>query len=63
MHSSLVYAQPNSQPATLLEAEFSELLAPVLAFLHCETPTAWLEQAQKPENLAIILRDHLLCEQ
>lgn len=41
---------------------YQELLAPIQAFLHCETPDEWVEQAKKPENLATILLDHLLCE-
>jgi len=40
----------------------TQLLAPILAFLHCETPDAWINQAKKPENLPVILRDHLACE-
>lgn len=38
------------------------LLQPVRQFLHCATPTAWLEEAVKPERLAVILQDHLVCE-
>lgn len=45
-----------------LDSEFATLLAPIQAFLRGETPGAWLLEAKKPENLAIILRDHLLCE-
>ncbi len=41
---------------------YQELLAPINAFLGCPTPDSWVEQARKPENLSIILRDHLLCE-
>jgi len=39
-----------------------QLLAPILSFLKCETPDEWIEEARKPENLSIILRDHLACE-
>ena len=39
-----------------------QLLAPILSFLRCETPKAWLDEAQKEENLTVILIDHLLCE-
>jgi len=39
-----------------------ELLAPILSFLQCKTPDAWIDEAAKPENLPIILRDHLACE-
>lgn len=53
----------NAQSDALAPGEFEHLLAPIHAFLRCETPAAWLAQAKLPENLAIILRDHLLCEQ
>ncbi|MDO6445634.1 tRNA isopentenyl-2-thiomethyl-A-37 hydroxylase MiaE [Colwellia sp. 1_MG-2023] len=39
-----------------------ELLTPILSFLKCETPQAWLDEAVKKENLDIILIDHLICE-
>jgi tRNA-(ms[2]io[6]A)-hydroxylase len=39
-----------------------ELLSPILSFLECETPQSWIEKAAKPENLPIILLDHLICE-
>ena len=42
--------------------EYAELLAPIRAFLHCETPNEWVQKASLPENLPIILKDHLLCE-
>ena len=38
------------------------LLSPILSFLNCETPQAWIDKAAKPENLPIILIDHLICE-
>jgi tRNA-(ms[2]io[6]A)-hydroxylase len=38
------------------------LLAPIRQFLHCQTPAAWVEQAKKPDNLEIVLLDHLVCE-
>ena len=41
---------------------YSELLTPITAFLQCETPEAWVEEAKKPENLNVLLRDHLICE-
>lgn len=41
---------------------FNTLLAPIHQFLQCPTPDAWIIEAQKPENLSRILRDHLLCE-
>jgi len=39
-----------------------QLLAPILNFLHCETPDEWIVEAKNPENLSIILIDHLICE-
>lgn len=38
------------------------LLAPVHSFLHCRTPQAWIDEARKPENLPLLLTDHLVCE-
>jgi len=38
------------------------LLAPILSFLKCETPAAWMDEAIKPENLPVLLIDHLICE-
>ena len=42
--------------------KLKELLEPVNAFLQCETPDEWIEEAKKPENLPVILLDHLICE-
>ena len=42
--------------------EAEQLLIPILSFLACETPDAWINEAKKKENLPIILRDHLACE-
>lgn len=39
-----------------------KLLEPINNFLKCSTPNSWIEEARKPENLSVILRDHLLCE-
>jgi tRNA-(ms[2]io[6]A)-hydroxylase len=39
-----------------------ELLSPILSFLKCETPEAWIEKAKDPDNLSILLIDHLICE-
>jgi len=43
-------------------SEVTSLLSPVNAFLHCETPQSWIDEAQKEENLRVILTDHLICE-
>ncbi|MCG9730177.1 tRNA isopentenyl-2-thiomethyl-A-37 hydroxylase MiaE [Shewanella sp. Isolate13] len=39
-----------------------QLLAPIYAFLNCETPDSWIEEAKKPENLKGLLIDHCNCE-
>jgi tRNA-(ms[2]io[6]A)-hydroxylase len=39
-----------------------ELLSPILSFLKCETPQSWVDEAKKPENLSVLLLDHLMCE-
>lgn len=39
-----------------------ELLSPIKSFLQCETPQEWIDKAAKPENLPVILLDHLVCE-
>lgn len=39
-----------------------QLLEPVHQFLQAVTPDSWITEARKPENLPVILRDHLLCE-
>jgi len=41
---------------------YTELLAPIKSFLQCETPDAWVEKAIQPENLSMLLLDHLICE-
>ncbi|WP_245879521.1 tRNA isopentenyl-2-thiomethyl-A-37 hydroxylase MiaE [Zobellella endophytica] len=45
-----------------MNTEFSQLLAPILGFLHCATPDEWLAEARKPEHLAALLVDHANCE-
>ncbi|MFT4929595.1 MAG: tRNA-(ms[2]io[6]A)-hydroxylase [Phenylobacterium sp.] len=40
----------------------NELLAPINAFLSCQTPDAWVEEAIKPVNLPVLLQDHCTCE-
>jgi tRNA-(ms[2]io[6]A)-hydroxylase len=39
-----------------------EILQPIQAFLQCQTPQSWLDEAKKPARLAILLQDHLVCE-
>lgn len=41
---------------------YAELLAPIRQFLLCPTPPAWIEKARQPEQLPVLLQDHLLCE-
>lgn len=38
------------------------LLVPIHQFLLCRTPQAWIDVARKPENLPLLLTDHLVCE-
>ena len=42
--------------------QFEELLAPIHSFLQCETPDEWIEKAKQPENLRMLLIDHMICE-
>lgn len=43
-------------------AKYQDLLAPIYSFLKTTTPDSWVDEAKKPENLPIILSDHMLCE-
>ncbi len=43
-------------------SEIHALLTPVSEFLNCATPQRWLDEASKPENLRVLLTDHLICE-
>lgn len=38
------------------------LLDPIKQFLQCETPNEWITEAIKPDNLTVLLTDHLICE-
>ncbi len=42
--------------------DYPQILAPVRHFLHCPTPQAWIDEARKPENLPLLLTDHMVCE-
>ncbi|MCU4677604.1 tRNA isopentenyl-2-thiomethyl-A-37 hydroxylase MiaE [Catenovulum sp. 2E275] len=42
--------------------QFDELLAPIHTFLQCKTPDAWIIKASQPENLRMLLIDHMICE-
>ncbi|MEW9796513.1 tRNA isopentenyl-2-thiomethyl-A-37 hydroxylase MiaE [Alteromonas sp. CYL-A6] len=48
--------------AAIERTEIEHLLTPVTGFLHCDTPQAWLEEAVRPDNLRVLLTDHLICE-
>ncbi|WP_076418199.1 tRNA isopentenyl-2-thiomethyl-A-37 hydroxylase MiaE [Colwellia sp. UCD-KL20] len=41
---------------------YSDLLLPIKHFLNVETSKSWVDEAIKPENLSILLIDHLICE-
>ncbi|WP_224745981.1 tRNA isopentenyl-2-thiomethyl-A-37 hydroxylase MiaE [Neiella litorisoli] len=43
-------------------SNYQSLLEPINGFLQCSTPDAWIAQAKRPENLNIILIDHMICE-
>ena len=43
-------------------AEYATFLEPVLEFLPCTTPQAWVEEAARPEQLVTLLIDHANCE-
>ncbi|MGS0094486.1 tRNA isopentenyl-2-thiomethyl-A-37 hydroxylase MiaE, partial [Escherichia coli] len=45
-----------------LRMNYPQILSPVLNFLHCPTPQAWIVQARDPQNLPLLLTDHLICE-
>lgn len=40
--------------------DYDELMKPVIGFLGCETPKAWLDKAL--QNLEILMQDHANCE-
>lgn len=40
----------------------TSLLEPILTFLPNSTPQVWLDEAVKPDNLPLLLTDHLMCE-
>ncbi|MBU3848108.1 MAG: tRNA-(ms[2]io[6]A)-hydroxylase [Candidatus Acinetobacter avistercoris] len=40
--------------------KYDQLIQPVIAFLGCETPQAWLDAAK--DNLDILMQDHANCE-
>lgn len=40
--------------------KYDELMQPVIAFLGCETPKAWLDEALN--NLPLLMQDHANCE-
>ena len=44
------------------EDAIQQLLHPISQFLQCSTPDEWITEARKPENLRVLLLDHLLCE-
>lgn len=42
--------------------DIQQLLKPINAFLCCPTPSEWLNEAIRPENLPVLLIDHANCE-
>ena len=46
----------------MLQSEYQSLLAPIQQFLLCSTPEAWIDRAKDPQQLEVLLTDHLVCE-
>lgn len=46
----------------MLSIDYQQLLVPIQQFLQCDTPETWLQVAQQPAQLPILLTDHLICE-
>lgn len=46
--------------STMSNIDYDELMKPVIGFLGCETPQAWLDEAVN--NLDILMQDHANCE-
>ncbi|MGP3593975.1 tRNA isopentenyl-2-thiomethyl-A-37 hydroxylase MiaE [Vagococcus sp. WN89Y] len=42
--------------------DYAQTLAPILDFLHCPTPQAWIDKAREPTMLPLLLTDHMVCE-
>jgi len=38
------------------------LIQPITSFLNCSTPNEWIAAAIQPENLDVLLIDHMICE-
>lgn len=45
-----------------MPADPADLLSPVSEFLRCETPSAWIARASRPDSLPLLLVDHANCE-
>lgn len=45
-----------------IATQIATLTQPITRFLGCSTPCAWIEAASQPENLPVLLLDHLHCE-
>ncbi|GGA75823.1 tRNA-(ms[2]io[6]A)-hydroxylase [Neiella marina] len=46
----------------MTSTDYQFLLEPIDGFLQCSTPSEWIAVAKRPENLSIILIDHMVCE-
>lgn len=46
----------------MIDNMYQNLLAPIQHFLKCQTPQSWIDEAIKPQNLKILLIDHMICE-
>jgi len=45
-----------------LNVNYDSLLEPINSFLKVETPEEWVLAAKEPDNLSVLLTDHLICE-
>ncbi|GLX82621.1 tRNA isopentenyl-2-thiomethyl-A-37 hydroxylase MiaE [Thalassotalea eurytherma] len=41
---------------------YQNLLKPIHQFLNAPSPDGWIEKAKQPENLEVLLIDHMICE-
>lgn len=42
--------------------DYPQIVSPILHFLHCPTPQAWIDCARDPARFPLLLTDHLVCE-
>ncbi|MGM0481627.1 MAG: tRNA isopentenyl-2-thiomethyl-A-37 hydroxylase MiaE [Pseudomonadota bacterium] len=52
----------NQSSPDISNQHVEQLLHPINQFLGCRTPQAWVAQAKQPQNLPVLLKDHMVCE-